>query len=259
MQALIYRDQLNDPIAAMDALKLTLERDQEVSGLVDAFESLLTEPEVRLDAAKSLAPIYRKSERWEPYVKVLIDTLEDRLDLGEKVDVYRDISNVKQTYLGDLNGAFDSLKSAYILDPDLVEVELELDELSSQVERDAEWLEALEHALNEVPNREIDLRIKIAEIAEHRLQDFERAITSYQEILYQEPEHLQSMDALEELLKRTSAFANLAELYNRKIDVMSEAEDRAEVYARLASLLSLRASSQTLRGEIMRSRMRRSV
>ena len=73
------------------------------------------------------------------------------------------------------------------------------DSLSVEVGRDAEWLEALEQSLNEVPDREIELRVKIAEIAELRLNDPARAIASYQEVLYQDPEHLKSIEALERL------------------------------------------------------------
>ena len=86
-RALIYRDQLSDPISAIEVLQELLVDHPDTEGLIDAFESLLTSMEVRLDAAKALTPIYRDNEQWSQYVNVLSDTLEDRLDLGEKIDV----------------------------------------------------------------------------------------------------------------------------------------------------------------------------
>ena len=68
-RALIYRDQLSDPISAIEVLQELLIDHPDTEGLIDAFESLLTSVEVRLDAAKALAPIY-DSEQWSQYVNV---------------------------------------------------------------------------------------------------------------------------------------------------------------------------------------------
>ena len=235
-RALIYRDQLADPISAIETLQALLLEHPETEGLVAAFESLLATIEVRLEAAKALAPIYRANEQWSQYTAVLHDTLEDRLDMNERVEVYRDLCHVRRDKLDDLSGAFDALRSAYSLNPDLVELEPELEELSALVGRDQDLIETYQHAIMEASDREISLRIKIGAVAENRLGDAELAISSYQDILLQEPDHLGAIEALERLLRSNARYQELAELYNQKLDVIDSTEGREEIFELLASL-----------------------
>ena len=125
---MIHRDQLADPIATIEILQEIFVKSPELPGLLEAFESLLGNIEVRLEATKVLAPVYRENEQWSEYVSVQLSTLEDRLDVGEKVSVYRDIADVQRNKLESLSGAFDSLVAAYELEPDLSELETELEE-----------------------------------------------------------------------------------------------------------------------------------
>ena len=120
--------------------------------------------------------------------------------------------------------------------PDLVELELELEELAALTERDVELIETYQGALIDIPDREVTLRIKIAELAEKRLDNKALAIQSYQEILHQEPDHIEVMGALEVLLRSEGHFSALAELYNQKLDILEESAARESIYAQLAKV-----------------------
>ena len=134
------------------------------------------------------------------------------------------------------SGAFDSLTAAYELEPDLSELEVELEELAALTGRDSELIETYEKAVIEVPDREISLRIKVAELAEQRLGDLEKAIMSYQEVLMQDPEFIAAMDSLERLLGVTERYQDLADLYNQKLDVIEDITLRSDTYGLLATV-----------------------
>jgi golgin subfamily B member 1 len=239
-RALIFKDQIMDPISALESLQNIVTRQSHLPEIRKALEDLLETPEVRLEVAETLVPIYEKAEDWEPFVQVLHDTLSERIDVDEQVKVLRRLAEVEEYKLERQVDAFNSLAQAYRRTPSLLEVEAELERLADLVSLQVKLVELFNEVVIEVPEREIEIRSKVAHLAEEYLQDYQVAIDAHQEILMQEPEYLASLLALENLYSLTEDFQALADTLNQMLEIVTEAEERSALFERMASLYELK-------------------
>jgi tetratricopeptide (TPR) repeat protein len=234
-RALLFRDQLADPFSSLDALKGVVAHQPQHAQAREILESLLTSDGVRLDVAETLVPLYEADEQWDTYVAILHDTLDERIDLDDRVEILRKVAYVEEEHLNRLQDAFNSLAHAYRLGQ-VEEIESDLERLAYSVKVEQELVDLFNEVVPDLPEREISLRSKVAEIAQERLQDYDTAIEAHREILHQEPERLASLDALEHLFALTEDYTSLADVFHQKLEVIEETEQRSNLFDRLATL-----------------------
>jgi tetratricopeptide (TPR) repeat protein len=99
-----------------------------------------------------------------------------------------------------------------------------------------------EVALTEDPKEKAALLFRLAQIAEERLSDHDRAVVAYEAILGLEPHHLPALRALQRLYAHGDKAEAVARVLKTEIELTPEGVTRDRLTARLADLAATRLS-----------------
>ncbi len=200
------------------------------------LESLLESPEVHLDAAHLLDPVYEMQEEWGLLRDLLHSTVDEISEADQQVAVLKRVAGIEENRLSDLSAAFQSLSQAYRISGADLELERELERLTAELGTHAELADLMSDMVGENAGRSVQMHMKIADLAEHQLDEPERAIEHLREVLAQEPESVPALDALVRLYEKTSEYRELIEVLERKLELGEGIEYRKPLYERIASL-----------------------
>jgi tetratricopeptide (TPR) repeat protein len=180
--ASLEEDVLNRPEAAIAVYEAVLEIDGEDLRALDALINL-----------------YLSLGRWE----ALIATQQKKVDLvseaDEKKAIFYQVGAVYERELKDVPRSIDTYQRVLELDPDDLTALGRLDVLYQTANDWAELLTVLskEAELTSDPAEAISYQYRIAELYERRLDDTERAVELYREILNIQTDHAPTLQALE--------------------------------------------------------------
>ena len=197
-------------IPAVDDRKALLYRsaqiEEEVLGDADAaiatFQQVLSIDDIDLVAMDALERLYVRLARWEP----LKDVYAKKADLAEDpVDKSRMLYVLAQVYdreLGDIAKAIETYQGILDIEADELPAIQSLDRLYGQAERWYDLLGNLERQveLAEATGETVALKYRIGHLWQVRLGDVARAIESYREALDLDPQHAETLHALDGLV-----------------------------------------------------------
>lgn len=154
-----------------------------------------------LKSIDALIGLYLGLSRWEELLGVYSRKADLVLDPEEKKYIYYQVGAVYERELGDVSRAIDTYQKVLELDPDDVEALGRLDVLYQTAENWQELLSVLTHEaeLSADPAEAVGFQYRIAEIYDRRLEDTERAVELYREILEVQSDHGPTLDALEKI------------------------------------------------------------
>jgi tetratricopeptide (TPR) repeat protein len=152
-----------------------------------------------LKSIDALIGLYIGLSRWEELLSVYSRKADLVLDPDEKKLIYYQVGAVYERELGDVPRAIDTYQKVLELDPDDMEALGRLDVLYQTANNWQELLSILTHEaeLSADPAEAVSFQYRIAEIYDRRLEDLERAVELYREILEAQSEHRPTLDALE--------------------------------------------------------------
>jgi tetratricopeptide (TPR) repeat protein len=182
--AAIEEDVLNRPEAAIAVYAKVLEIDADDVRAVDA-----------------LIRRYLDLSRWSDLLAVYAKKADLVADVDEKKAIYYQVGAVYERELGDVPRAIDTYTKILELDPDDMQALSRLDVLYEQAKNWSELLSVLtrESEMTGDPNEAISFQYRIAELYEKHLDDVQRAVELYREILQRQPDHEPTLRALEGL------------------------------------------------------------
>lgn len=188
--AKLEEDILERPDAAIAAYEKVLEIDGEDTRSVDALINLLL-----------------GLSRWEELLSVYTRKVDLVLDPEEKKQVLYEVGAVYERELSNVESAIDTYQRILELDPDDLTALGRLDVLYQTAENWQELLSILtrEAELTADPEESVGFQYRVAALYEKRLEDVERAVDLYRELLVIQPDHGPTLDALETLQRGDGA------------------------------------------------------
>ena len=237
----LHRDQLEEPGRAVDRYKQVVEIDVTHFEAREALVGLLEVDQVKLEAAQVLAPIYDMENEWEKLIGVLELQAEEAMTPAEKWEKLHEASDVAEVGLEDPVRAFDLMGRALqdaAGEPHATEIVEGLERLATPTERHDDLVKLLGDVVLDILDGELQLRVMlyIASTAHHELEKLDVARDYYVQILDTFGDHVQSMDALEEIYRTTEAYEDLLEIYRRKTNLSSEEDERRRLLLLQAEL-----------------------
>lgn len=216
--AKLEADVLGRPEQAILVHERILELDPEALGSVD-----------------ELINIYLAASEW----KQLLDVYSRKVDLvadSEKKQVLYEVGAVYEHELHDVPKAIDTYSRILELDPNDLMALGRLDALYQATKNWPELLGVLNHQaeLTSDPAEATGYQYRISALYESELGDVERAIELYRDILATEPDHAETLGALERLKVHPELGESAAEVLERVYEASGDA-------ARLVSALEVRA------------------
>ncbi|MFO7177475.1 MAG: tetratricopeptide repeat protein [Pseudomonadota bacterium] len=241
----LKRERLQDVSGALDVYRRALSLDPRHAASRAALDKLLEseDPVSRAEAAQVLRPILESEGAYEQLLRVLeiqIETADDPISQLESIEL---ALKVAERSLGDSGRAFGyaerGVKSA-VGHVDLPPWFEHLDRLAGQTGRHEEHVKLL---CEVVPNIfdgtvQLEVTLKIADLARHELRDRELAREYYQKALELKADEPKALAALESLYEEAGDARRLLEILERRADIAESDEQRKQLMFRRARLLS---------------------
>lgn len=211
----VYREFVEMPEAAVEANKKILEIDP-----------------VDLDAIQNLEHLYTQLTRWND----LLDIFNVRLDLAEDDNSRKEllfvIGAIQQQELEQPHDAIRTYNRILEIDPQEVNALIKLEELDEQTEQWDELLGVLQRQieLSTEPDARNNLSYRFGEVLEKHHDDTPGAIDAYRQVLGVDPNHTQSIAALENIIKDGQYAVDAAEVLQPVFDSQERWDDLIHVY-----------------------------
>ncbi|MCC7539593.1 MAG: tetratricopeptide repeat protein, partial [Deltaproteobacteria bacterium] len=216
-----YRDHIGDSALAEEQLRAAIERDRDSS-----------------DAHSELADLLRASGQHRPLVEALRDWARVELDADARRKRLRNAAALAEDQLGDRALAGEALSQ--ILDDDESDGQAleELARIREAEGRFAEVADLLERRARvaDDPATRVSLYHRVAGIAIGKLEDSDRAVTAYENVLTEDPGDLAAIGALERIHEASARWKDLRDVITRRLENATTAEDRIAARVRLARL-----------------------
>lgn len=240
----LHRHELDEPERAVDRYREVVRFDTGHAEARAALEEMLEVSQVRLEAAKVLAPLYEAEGSWDKLVSVLVLQAEEALAPTDRWAKLREAAEVAEVGLEDSAQAFDLMARALrdgASEPHANEIVATIERLGGSTGRHGDLIAQYQQVVPDVLDGDLQLHmmLQIAGTAHRELGDLELARDYYVRILDNFGDHTEAMDALEEIYRATEAHMDLLEIYRRKTNLAETDDERRRLLLLQAELCEL--------------------
>ena len=188
------------------------------------------------EALEALTELYTDLGRHEDLVGNLSARVELSQDYLEKIRLQLMAGRIIETEIGDGEWALVAYRKVLEFDDANVEALTHLAELHQTREEWEDLIKVLEVLAPLEMDKEVSIRLRMGDILERRIEDADRAIVLYEEVLSVEPTQETALDRLQALYGAQNNWAGLAQVYERLLDYASDTPDRILFCGRLGLL-----------------------
>ncbi|MEW5850125.1 MAG: tetratricopeptide repeat protein [Myxococcota bacterium] len=209
---------------------------------IETYERILRTAPNHLPAIRNLGQLFVRAERWRDLVRINSMEAELTQDQKQLVALLHKNGEILEEKENDVDGAISSYKKALLLSPSYLPTLRALGRLYSQ--RGA-WTDLISMYRQEADvtrqrDHRVSLLFKVAEICEERLQDRQKAINAYREVLGEKADHHPSIRALMRLFLAAGDYAGLVEMAQAEALVFSDPLEQAHALYQAGEILSAR-------------------
>ncbi|MGM0556432.1 MAG: hypothetical protein ACQEVA_08665 [Myxococcota bacterium] len=234
---------LDDYIGATELLSQLVTEDpgddealEAIEGLEQELEDSAERPELRVDIARTLEPVYRSRQDAESLARVLEVRVDDLMDPFEQLGVLDELIDIYDQRLDAPDRAFETLQRTVPIDADDPGRRERLIEMGQKLERLEDAADALADAAVEADPLEAPaIYRRIGQLFDEKLQEPSRAIEFYEQAVEVQPDDERALEALEALYQNTSNFEMLAENLRQQVRV-GEPSRQADLLERLGTI-----------------------
>lgn len=227
-----------DAAGALENYREILFLDAQHTGAREALEALLTNEDLRGEAASILENIYEERGDWAKLLTALDILSESEGDPDRRVALLRKIARVSSEMLNDHERAFKALAAALKEQPAHAETRAEIERIA---EISTTW-KALTDLYDQIGETLTDAHLargywmRSAQIDDQQLGLVDEAAKGYTHVLSLDPGDVEALDALETLFSRTNRWTDLIGVIERRIEQTADPERREQLYGQMASI-----------------------
>jgi len=231
----VLEDKVGNPSAAVDRYAEILERSPAHKEAIAALERLLGSPSERARAAAVLEPVYRHAGNWARLVAVLEVQLESVDDRDDRVRLLREVADIQQR-LAHVDSAFDSRARAWLVDVSNAETLSEIEALAMSAKLYGPFVQTLQKGADQAGDSDLQAALwgASARVLETQLHDPGQAIEAWRNALAARPDDESTYVALERLLNAADSQAELAEVLEKHLEIVTDPAARKEIAKRTA-------------------------
>jgi len=245
----------DDPVAAaaaaIDRYEAALSFDPTHAITVVRLEELLAAEGERPRLTRLLAPVYERESQWGKLAQMLElqwVAAKDDDDQQAQVELLGRLGELYELRLDDKDLAWRTEARLFLLRPESGKVRSGLEALTAELGRWPQLVTLYSQECDSPPDKASRLAIKleVARTWHKRLGDaggddktarLEEARAFYQKVRDEEPEHKESIDALEEIYVDLDRSEDLLEIYRGQIDLSPEVDAKLDYLFRTVDLL----------------------
>ncbi|MFH1130436.1 MAG: tetratricopeptide repeat protein, partial [Pseudomonadota bacterium] len=205
---------------------------------IENYEEVLSIDPQDYRTLKALEALYQQSGAKEKYV----DILEQQLDAAEtdeaRIALLERISNVWEEQFNRLDHASENLEKILLIDGKNEAAFRNLARIYLADSRHEELVEVFRRHIDisSDSNKKIELLSAMGKVYESEINNPDRAIEAYSEILSHDSEHTNALDALARLYEDTQAWDQAIEVMGQLVNLVDDIRCRVDLYYRMGRI-----------------------
>ncbi|MCP4674274.1 MAG: tetratricopeptide repeat protein [Deltaproteobacteria bacterium] len=201
------------------------------------YERVLSVEAKNERAARALAPIYRRGEKWNRLLNVLEILLDYTDEKDERVGLMEEIREIAATRMNNRALAFDWAAKAFSEKPNDEAVRETLETAAEAGDKFEELVSVYKEKLDTFEGDErLAMERHIAELSMTRLGAVDDAVASYRAILEATPNDNDALMALDEIFRSNARWDDLVGIYEQRIEATDEDSKKRDLTIELARL-----------------------
>ncbi|KAB2911170.1 MAG: tetratricopeptide repeat protein, partial [Kofleriaceae bacterium] len=205
---------------------------------IGSYQSVLEIDPSNLPALRALEQLYEKTGQSEKYLEVLEAQLDASPTDAERVSLYERMASAWEERFSKLDRAAEALEKIVALDPRNYSAYRELARIYGQAGR---WEALVETYRNHIDNTtdvatRVDLYCAMGAVYEQQLQDFDRAIESYTDVLSFDPDEPRALDALGRLYERIQEWDRAIDVMTQGVQLTQDTRKQVDLYCRIGRI-----------------------
>ena len=227
---------------AVDRYEAALGHHRSHTESVERLEGLLADGDERLRITRILEPVYSAQAEWPRLADVLeiqLSAAAEAEDLTEQVGLLERLAPIYRDAIESGDLAWRTYGRLFELEPHRSDVREQFERHTGELDRWQPLVDLYTKYADE-PNDtapRLAIKLAIARSWHKRLSDLEQALAFYHRALDEEPEHEESINALEEIYIRLDRSEDLLNIYKRKIDLSNDVDQKVDYLFRTSDLL----------------------
>ena len=230
----LHEDELGNPEQALSLYRDVLLDTPGYEKAIDGLLRLVPIPETAEEAAETVLPILRASERWTQFIEVLQSRLTE-LDGDERVEA---LTTIASTYeqLDEHQSALAFHIQAFELEPDLTRFE-KVNTLTGTLDQPHMLVDAAFNVMESLHDPSVAEIVLLAGAnAAEQEDDLGRQESLLVALVEISPENTEALDALEMLYRRKGSPERVLDVIRQKAEAIYDAEARTQLYLQMAAI-----------------------
>ncbi|MCZ7679509.1 MAG: tetratricopeptide repeat protein [Sandaracinaceae bacterium] len=203
--------------------------------VINTYNAILQLDPGDAEALDALASTYETTGRWNDLIGVLTRKAEATSDASEKVALYARVADLWIERFANYNQATEPLERVIQLEPDNRPALAQLKEIYRKKRAWGHLFDVLmkEAQLASDPSARLEHRLELAKLAGERLHRHADAIALWKEVLEQDGDNAEAVDALEKLAEREKDWPTLADVLERRVLETDDPKNKAKILQKL--------------------------
>lgn len=187
---------------------------------------------------RQMASLYRKNAQWQQMGATLTRALEVAQNDDDRKEILTDLGDLLDTHMREPDQALGYYHRALELDPHHLPALEALEKIYTSRQQNRDLVSVLERKVEalEGDERLASQKLRIAALYEKELDEPQRAIDLYREVLDHDASSLAAMRGLERLYERTQAWPELVSILEAQLDVISTEREEIDALMKLAGI-----------------------
>ncbi len=223
----------------MQVARIFLHELQDETRALQAYGSALFEKPDDAEVLERIEELAESTGAWGDAAGFYVDALE-RDDLVEEdaLTLWFNLARVLDAKLGQIEEAEGAYLQALEIDPGEPRALEALDRIYEQQARWQDLADILQRRIQGLYDEEqiIELSFRLAQIFQHNLDEAQRAVDTYRNVLDIRPMHEDSLRQLEHIHLERQEWDELFDVLRRRAENTHEPEVKIELFARMANL-----------------------
>ena len=196
------------------------------------------EPE-NLQGLRGLGRVYEVLEQWPELVRVLEQELDVVSTERERIDILMKVAHLQEEQFRNPEVAAQRLEQVLEIDPNLEDAYFALERAYRKLRQWPELIGTYERHIAATLDRKtkVELYGAIAQVYADEVEDADRAIDAYRNIVDLEDTNLPALEALSKLYDKIGDAAQAIDYMTRVAELTSDNKQRVESYYRIAKAL----------------------
>lgn len=244
---LVQWQNLGDTDRAIETFAGVLNENHHHESCREAMETLLSEKDTELAAARILEPLYAEDGRVSDLVRTLFIQARHEQDALTRRDLFLRMAELAELRLTDADRAFGFTLSAFENDPFNADIRQQAARLAEETGRWPDLARAYRDRVEVVEDRDgqVDLFLNAGRVMLRHVEDLAAAQGHFTAARELQGDHAEALDSLEEIFERTGQWPNLVEIYFTKADLSQEPTDRIRLFTLAARVREQQMSDRT--------------